>query len=229
MRRPTTVAATLLVLAKAPVAGFAKTRLTPPLTSHEAADLAAASLLDTLDAVLRSNVAHRVVALTGDLTAAERQGELRQLLTRVQVLPQRGRTFGERLANAHADAARAALPVLQIGMDTPQIGADQLTCAAGELVDTEDAVLGPATDGGWWALGLPTPQPARALITVPMSTQRTGLLTRKAVRECGLHVRTLPTHSDVDLFEDALRVAASTSGQFAETVHRLRGRHLAIR
>ncbi|WP_245548251.1 TIGR04282 family arsenosugar biosynthesis glycosyltransferase [Nocardia pneumoniae] len=229
MMFPTTRSATLLVLAKAPVAGFAKTRLTPPLTPHEAADLAAASLLDTLEAVLHTDVAHRVVALTGDLTAAERRGELRRLLAHFRVVPQRGRTFGERLANAHADAARAALPVLQIGMDTPQIDATQLTRAAGELVDTGDAVLGPATDGGWWALGLPTPQPARALITVPMSTHRTGLLTRKAVQQCGLHVRTLPTHSDVDRFEDAMRVATSTRGRFADTVHRLRRRHLATR
>ncbi|MBH0778419.1 TIGR04282 family arsenosugar biosynthesis glycosyltransferase [Nocardia bovistercoris] len=217
-----TIAATLLVVAKAPVAGFAKTRLTPPLTPSEAADLAAAALLDTLDAVLTADVEHRVVAFTGDLDAAERSDELRRMLRRYSVVPQRGRTFGERLANAHADAARAALPVLQIGMDTPQLEADELTAAAAELVDFGAAVLGPATDGGWWALGLPTPQPARALLTVPMSTPRTGTLTRAAVRACGLPVRTLATHSDVDVFADALRVADSATGRFADAVHRLR-------
>ncbi|MFC3965289.1 TIGR04282 family arsenosugar biosynthesis glycosyltransferase [Nocardia jiangsuensis] len=213
--------ATLLVIAKAPVAGFAKTRLTPPLTPREAADLAAAALLDTLEAVLDAEVEHRLVAFTGDLAAAERGAEVRALLSRFEVLPQRGRTFGERLANAHADAARAGLPVLQIGMDTPQLSPAELTAAATELADTGAAVLGPATDGGWWALGLPTPQPARALATVPMSTARTGLLTRDAVRRCGIPVRPLATHSDVDHFDDALRVAAVAGGRFAAAVHRL--------
>ncbi|MEV0355679.1 DUF2064 domain-containing protein [Nocardia sp. NPDC050697] len=213
--------ATLLVIAKAPVAGLAKTRLSPPLTPREAADLAAAALLDTLDAVLAADVAHRVVACTGDLAAAERGPEVRALLARFEVVPQRGGTFGERLACAHADAARGGLPVLQIGMDTPQLTPGELTAAAAELAGTGDAVLGPATDGGWWALGLPTPQPARALTTVPMSTARTGELTRDAMQGCGLRVRTLPTHSDVDLFDDALRVAAQAGGRFAGTVHRL--------
>ncbi|MFR9751461.1 DUF2064 domain-containing protein [Nocardia sp. 004] len=224
-----TCPATLLVVAKAPVAGFAKTRLTPPLTPHEAAEVAAASLLDTLDAVVHSDVTHRIVAMTGDLDAAERHGELCGLLAGVDVLPQRGRTFGERLANAHADAARAGLPVLQIGMDTPQLGAELLTEAALTLLDTGDAVLGPATDGGWWALGLPTPQPARTLTDVPMSTSRTGLLTRNAIRQCGLRVHSLPTHSDVDDFDDALRIAAATEGRFADTVRRLRHRTTVTR
>ncbi|WP_028479715.1 DUF2064 domain-containing protein [Nocardia sp. CNY236] len=217
--RPT-LPATLLVVAKAPVAGFAKTRLTPPLTPSAAADIAAASLLDTLESVLACPVAHRVVALTGDLVAAERCGEIERLLADFEVAPQRGRTFGARLANAHADAARWGLPVLQIGMDTPQIGADELADAVGVLLDTGDAVLGPATDGGWWALGLPTPQPARALVDVPMSTPRTGVLTRKAVQRCGIRVHSLATYSDVDRFADALLLASTTHGRFADAVHR---------
>ncbi|MGW4364429.1 TIGR04282 family arsenosugar biosynthesis glycosyltransferase [Nocardia takedensis] len=220
--------ATLLVLAKAPVAGFAKTRLSPPLTPVEAADLAAAALLDTLDTVLLSDVARRVVAFTGDLDAAERSAELRHLLGRCEVVAQRGRTFGERLANAHADAARPALPVLQIGMDTPQVRAAELTAAADELVESGAVVLGPATDGGWWALGLPTPQPARALVGVPMSTDRTGLATRNAMRRCGFEVRTLPVRTDVDVFADALRVANDTTGRFAEAVDRVRDRQLVV-
>lgn len=212
---------TLLVMAKAPIAGFAKTRLTPPLTSHEAARVAAAALLDTLDSVLRSEVAHRVVALTGDLDAAECGDEIASVLDRFTVIPQRGADFGIRLANAHADAARLGAPVLQIGMDTPQIGPDVLSRAAAELADGAAALLGPAEDGGWWALGLPAGQPASMLTEVPMSTSRTGELTRMALLHSGLQVATLPLFSDVDSFDDAIRVAAESDGRFATVVHEM--------
>ncbi|WP_107658419.1 TIGR04282 family arsenosugar biosynthesis glycosyltransferase [Nocardia suismassiliense] len=214
---------TVLVIAKAPIAGFAKTRLTPPLTARDAARVAAAALLDTLDSVLCSDVTHRVVAFTGDLAAAENSRALAAKLAAFSVIPQRGAGFGARLANAHADAARWGAPVLQIGMDTPQIGPETLTAAADELAAGEAALLGPAEDGGWWALGLPSPEPARVLADVPMSTDRTGELTRKALQQCGCQVRSLPRFSDVDTFADALRVAATSSGRFAATIHELSG------
>ncbi|RJO69980.1 DUF2064 domain-containing protein [Nocardia panacis] len=220
---------TLLVLAKAPIPGFAKTRLTPPLSPNEAATVAAAALLDTLDAVRHTAADHRVLAWTGDLADACRADELSRSLADFALVPQRGRTFGERLANAHADAAAFGTPVLQIGMDTPQLTPEDLTTAADLLTDAADAVLGPAADGGWWALGLATPQPARALITVPMSTPNTGALTREALHTCGLHIHTLPTHRDVDTFSDAVLVAAQSTGRFTTTVSTLRTRHLALR
>lgn len=229
MSRLSPVAATLLVLAKAPVAGFAKTRLTPPLTPHEAARIAAVSLLDTLDSMSRSPVAHHVVACTGALAEAEYADELARALGDFEVVPQRGGSFGERLANAHADAARHGLPVLQIGMDTPQIGPDVLTWAARELVLRGDALLGPADDGGWWALGLPTPQAARTLTDVPMSTDRTCELTRNALLHCNLRVRSLPRYNDVDTFADALQVAAESDGRFARMIRQLRRAPLATR
>ncbi|MET8653296.1 TIGR04282 family arsenosugar biosynthesis glycosyltransferase [Nocardia aurea] len=220
---------TLLVIAKAPIAGFAKTRLTPPLDPRAAALVAAASLLDTLDAVTRSGVTHRVVAFTGDLAVAERGAELARALDEFVVFPQRGPDFGTRLANAHADAARFGGPVLQIGMDTPQVGPDVLGAAARQLAEDDSALLGPAEDGGWWALGLPVPQPAHLLSGVPMSTPRTGELTRDMVRHCGFRVRDLPTFRDVDTFADAVAVAAVSGGRFAATVDAVREHGLVTR
>ncbi|WP_446223073.1 TIGR04282 family arsenosugar biosynthesis glycosyltransferase [Nocardia sp. IBHARD005] len=235
---PTTLAVTLLVIAKAPIAGYAKTRLTPPLTPRDAADIAAASLLDTLDSVSRSRVAHRVIAFTGELAAAQRRTELTRALSEFEVIPQRGTGFGTRLANAHADAARHGLPVLQIGMDTPQVGPEVLTRSARALLDggagpdgraRADAVLGLAEDGGWWALGLTEPQAARVLVDVPMSTPHTGALTREALQDCGNRVRLLPAFADVDTFDDALHVAAVTGGHFADAMAALRWSGLARR
>ncbi|AYF76186.1 DUF2064 domain-containing protein [Nocardia yunnanensis] len=217
------VPATLLVLAKSPIPGFAKTRLSPQFSPVDAAYLAACALLDTLDAVRESGIRHRIVAWTGDLDRAERSVELAAALREVTVVPQRGDTFGERLANAHLDAADFGVPVLQIGMDTPQADADLLSRSASRLVATGDTVLGPATDGGWWALGLSEPRPAHLLADIPMSTDRTGELTETALRHSGFRVHALPTLTDVDTYADAIAVAAVSRGRFARSVAELVG------
>jgi uncharacterized protein len=204
------VTALVLVVAKAPVPGLAKTRLCPPATPAEAAEIAAASLLDTLDAVRETSGVRRAVALTGDLDQAARGAQLREALQDFTVLPQRGRDFADRLANAHLDASRAhsGLPVLQIGMDTPQVTPDLLARACHRL-SAGDAVLGLASDGGWWLIGFRCPTEAGLLRDVPMSCTDTGENTHAALRSAGLAVAKLPTLSDVDTMTDAERVAAS--------------------
>ncbi|ATL69629.1 TIGR04282 family arsenosugar biosynthesis glycosyltransferase [Nocardia terpenica] len=216
-----TIEATILVIAKAPIAGFAKTRLSPPFSPQEAARLAAAALLDTLTAVRHSGIRHRMVAWTGELERAECAAELAEALADFEVVPQRGDGFGARLANAHADAARAGLPVVQIGMDTPQAGPDLLADCATALLDSGDTVLGPATDGGWWVLGLTDPRPARVLTEVPMSTDTTGVLTRTVLSRCGCRVGDLPELSDVDTVADAIAVGAEYDGRFPRLLDRL--------
>jgi rSAM/selenodomain-associated transferase 1 len=208
------VSATVLVLAKAPVPGQVKTRLCPPATPGEAARIAAASLLDTLDAT-RGRCT--VVALVGSLADAERRAEVRAALARCRVVPQRGATFAARLVAAHADAGGNG-PVIQLGMDTPQLDAALLD-EAGRALGSCDAVLGPARDGGWWALGVHDPRHARVLAGVPMSTPDTGALTLHALHAAGLRVTLLPELSDVDTMEDAERVAAAVPGsRFAAAV-----------
>ncbi|QUQ69328.1 TIGR04282 family arsenosugar biosynthesis glycosyltransferase [Kutzneria sp. CA-103260] len=208
--------ACVLVVAKAPVPGLAKTRLTPAATPEQAAEVAAASLLDTLDAVLSVPRVRRVVAMTGDLEATARAAELRRTLRWFDVIPQRGDDFAERLANAHHDVAD--LPVVQIGMDTPQVTPWLLGSAIAGTV-TGDAALGLAEDGGWWVLGLKDPLHARALRYVPMSQPDTGSRTLDALHDLDLHVAPLPVLSDVDTVEDARRVAKLVPGsRFAAAV-----------
>jgi glycosyltransferase A (GT-A) superfamily protein (DUF2064 family) len=221
----------LLVVAKAPVAGLAKTRLCPPATPAEAAEIAAAALLDTLDAVRAVPGAAPVVAMTGDLGAAARAGEIGEVLRHFTVIPQRGRDFGARLANAHADAAAAhpGLPILQIGMDTPQVTPESLAVAAAPVLHGgHDSVLGPAADGGWWALGLAEPRHAQALVDVPMSRDDTGERTLRALTACGLRPRQADPLSDVDTMADARSVAAACpGGRFARAVAAVGGRAVA--
>jgi uncharacterized protein len=83
-------------------------------------------------------------------------------------------------------------------------------------------VLGPAEDGGWWALGLRDPRAADVLRTVPMSRSDTGTLTREALEHKGYHVADGELLSDVDTIADAYRVASDAwDGRFAATVRGL--------
>jgi hypothetical protein len=215
----------LLVVAKAPVPGLAKTRLCPPATPEQAAEIAAAALLDTLNAVAQTPGAQPMVALTGDLTKASRSAELTAALRSVPVIVQRGNNFSDRLANAHADVARLRpyCPVLQIGMDTPQV-TPALLAETADLLIGSDAVLGPATDGGWWALGLRDPGAAAVLSDVPMSRSDTGCRTMECLEADGNEVTLGVTLSDVDTMADARAVAAKHPGatRFAAAVRAVR-------
>jgi hypothetical protein len=98
-------------------------------------------------------------------------------------------------------------PALQIGMDTPQVSAEELDRGMAALVGGEvDAVLGPAADGGWWAIGLRRPHPD-VFSGVPTSRPDTGRRQRERLAALGLRTRRLGTHTDVDTWSDAVAVA----------------------
>ena len=206
---------TVLVVAKAPEPGRAKTRLAAAVGDRVAAEIAAAALLDTLDAVAATPVAERVVAFTGDLDASAGAAEIRQRLQSFTVIPQRGDDFADRLANAHADSANG-YPVLQIGMDTPQVTAELLAECAGQLLEAR-AVLGLAHDGGWWVLGVETPTMAECLRTVPMSQADTGKLTLKALCDNGIDAIPVVRLADFDVVDDVagVRDACGPASRFA--------------
>jgi glycosyltransferase A (GT-A) superfamily protein (DUF2064 family) len=203
---------TVLVVAKAPVPGLAKTRIAATTGETVAAELAAAALLDTLTTVIGVGTDRDwpvVVAMTGDLDQAAHGDEIAAALAEVTVMQQRGDGLDERLAHAHADAAASTgrPGVIQVGMDTPQLTADDYE-TAGEAVLSGDRVLGPAEDGGWWLLGLPVAAEATALVGVPMSTDRTADLTQRAIG----NARRLRTVLDMDSWSDAQQIAAQIPG-----------------
>jgi len=197
----------VLVMAKAPVAGQVKTRLGAEVGMDAAAELAAASLLDTVTACREAfGPADCLLALCGDLRSAVRGEELAAAVAGWRVSGQRGETFAERLAHAHAEVPPGT-PVVQVGMDTPQLTSGHLHATAAALVG-HDAVLGPAEDGGWWVLGLREPAAAAVLREVPMSTPTTYDDTRGALVEAGLRVAGTLSLRDVDTVADADAVAA---------------------
>jgi rSAM/selenodomain-associated transferase 1 len=203
--RPGPAAAQVIVIAKEPLPGRVKTRLTPALSPDAAARVAAAALADTLEAVAATAVARRVLVLDGAPGAWLPAG--------FDLIGQRGGGFDERLAAAFADCyATAPLPMVLIGMDTPQVTPDLILDAVQALVTGEaDAVFGPAQDGGFWLLGLRRPD--RSLLAgIPMSRPDTGRLQLERLAEAGLRVALAPLLTDVDTFETARQVARQAPG-----------------
>lgn len=205
----------MLVVAKAPVAGKVKTRLGVDIGLELAAELAAASLVDTLEACVAAVGAENChLSLAGDLADAVRSSEIHDALTGWSLTAQRGDDFAERLVNAHRDAGAGL--VVQIGMDTPQITAENLL-AAGAAASGVDVAVGPAPDGGWWVLARHDAAATLPLAQVPMSTPTTYVDTIAALRAAGHSVAETATLRDVDTVRDADLVAAAMgSGRFKE-------------
>lgn len=196
---------TLLVIAKEPLPGRVKTRLTPPFTPREAAALAEAALTDSLRAVAATPASRRVLVLDGTPGSWLPPG--------FDVVRQCAGSLDERLAHAFAGCEG---PTLLIGMDTPQVTPELLAVD----FDDCDAYVGPAEDGGFWALGLAEPDP-RLLLGVPMSTPNTGAVQRARLVAAGLRLRDLPVLRDVDTAADAHAVAAlAPHGRFAAQLTR---------
>lgn len=191
----------LIVIAKEPLPGKAKTRLHPPFTLEQAAGLAAAAIDDTLAAVADLPASRRILLFEGAHPPRAADG--------YEIMPQDGGDLDERLAAAF-DAVDG--PAVLIGMDTPQLVAADLAPAFEPWEDV-DAWFGPAADGGFWALGMRDPQGllkrGDLIRGVPMSRDDTGESQLSRLEAAGLRVGMLRELTDVDTFDDALRVAAA--------------------
>lgn len=141
----------VLVFARAPELGKAKTRLEPTLGRERTLRLYRAFLADTLDAA-RGTGARVLLAHT--------PGAFEERARADDAFEQRGETFGERFDQALLDArARVDGPVVLVGADTPHLGPAPLREAL-DLLQEKEAVLGPSTEGGFYLLGFrgaPTP------------------------------------------------------------------------
>jgi glycosyltransferase A (GT-A) superfamily protein (DUF2064 family) len=210
----------IVLLAKAPVAGCSKTRLTPSYTPTQAAAIAEACLRDTLDSIYALTIADNgfdaLVSLDGAPGA--------WLPSDMPVLAQGDGGHDIRIARAMEQSVQPAGrqpadAVVLIGMDTPQLTPELLRDAA-QLTRSADSAFGPAHDGGWWLLGLRRRHALRArdfVLGVPMSTSRTGELQRQRLRRYGLSIETLPTLRDIDTAEDLEAVLHQVSQTEAAT------------
>ena len=201
---------TVAVIAKECVPGRVKTRLSPPLPPEGAAKLAQLSLSRTLDSVRSLPARRRLLVMDGTPVARD--------AAHFTVIQQVSGGLDERLA-AICDAVSG--PLLIIGMDTPQFSRDHLAPLLDDWSTAgarHEAWIGPATDGGFWALALRRPDGA-LIQGVPMSTARTGARQLTRLAAAGLNVGMLPELRDMDHFSDAQQIAAEIPGSaFAEAV-----------
>ena len=196
MAAPTIVAMkrVLLVVAKEPAAGQTKTRLCPPLSAAAAAALYECFLRDTLDVMRQvAGVERSIAYLPSD--AAD---YFRVLAPDMALTPQRGADLGERLDHLLSDAlAGGAAQAVVMDSDSPTLPASYVAEAFARLDGSDDVVLGPCDDGGYYLIGLKRPQP-RLLREVQMSTPFVVRDTLALADTLGLRVALLPPWYDVD-------------------------------
>jgi rSAM/selenodomain-associated transferase 1 len=194
----------LLVMAKEPLVGRTKTRLSPPLSGQEAADLYRCFLLDTLELMQRVECAQPIVAYHPD----EAEPFFRRFAPPgFDFVPQLGADLGERLDNVLTYCLQNGYrQAVVTDSDSPTLPVAYLEQAFRELDDPEvDVVLGPCDDGGYYLIGLKAP--CSALFRgIAMSTSTVATDTIERAEEYGLRVACLPRWYDVDTYEDLARL-----------------------
>jgi hypothetical protein len=189
----------LAIMAKAPRPGKVKTRLKPPLTAEQAAALNVCFLRDTAENIAtlaNDSSAQGLVCYTpvGDEAAFD------DLLPNgFALIPQRGDGFGERLLYAAEDILSCGFgAVCLIDSDSPTLPATALRDAVDALNKPgERVVLGPSDDGGYYLIGLKTPEP-RLFQHITWSTPSVYAETVERAREAGTSLLELPKWYDVD-------------------------------
>ena len=179
----------IVVFAKAPVPGRVKTRLIPALGAEGAAKLARGMLEHTLEEAASSGLDFE---LCGDPDAAE-WGDL---LPEAAFAWQGEGGLGERLARAAERVLREGANILLIGADCPALDQARLRAAA-EALGTHDAVIHPATDGGYVLLGLRRFHPS-LFEGIAWSTASVAQQTLDRIAALGWSVHIADTLADVD-------------------------------
>jgi rSAM/selenodomain-associated transferase 1 len=189
----------LTIMAKAPIPGRVKTRLSPPLTPRQAAELNACFLRDTvanLTYACYSAPAQVVVSYTPTGQEAAFLGILEE---GTALLPQRGGDFGERLLQTAQDLFACGFrSVCLIDSDSPTVPTTALISAILELSRPGSrAVLGPSADGGYYLIGLQRAESA-LFERISWSTDQVAAQTMERARQINLAVTLLVEWYDVD-------------------------------
>lgn len=199
----------LAVMAKAPAAGRVKTRLVPPLTSQQAAELNACFLRDTvanLQAATRLAPAELVISYT---PVGEEAAFMGIVPEGSLLVSQRGGDFGERLLHTVEDLLACGFSaVCLIDSDSPTAPTREFAHAAHALLRAgARAVLGASVDGGYYLIGLQQPI-GQLFARIEWSTDRVAAQTLERAREIGLPMETLTPWYDVDDGESLNRLRA---------------------
>ena len=192
----------VVVLVKAPRPGFVKTRLADTIGSEAAAE-AYSALVESLLTRLS-----RVSGVELKFTPTDARDEIQAWLQPGwPATPQRDGDLSDRLIGAFADAFQAGTSrVVVIGSDCPYVSPEDLDSALHQL-ETHDVVIGPATDGGYWLIGLKEPHES-LFHDIRWSTESVLTETLDIAKREGLSVFQLRSLSDIDTVKDLIQFQA---------------------
>lgn len=196
--RPARTDVTIAILAKAPLAGFAKTRLIPALGAEGAAGFQRRLIEHAVENACA--IAPVILWVTPD----DAHPLFRKLASQVSLARQPDGDLGARMAAA---VSAAGGPVLVIGTDCPCLTADRLHDAA-DALERCDVVIAPADDGGYGLIGMKTLHPE---LFSNMAWSARGVMseTRARLKQRGLAWLELAPVWDIDLPDDLIRLRAS--------------------
>lgn len=200
------------LMVKFPRPGLVKTRLAGDIGDNAACrvcrTMAEKTIVDTLPA---AGSYDRIIFYA----PSESEPEVRRWLPGERIISQRGEDIGKVMDNAFCDIfeAGAGKGVL-IGADIPGLNSDMVDLAF-QLLGGADVVIGPATDGGYYLIGLKlrTPEIFRGMAWGTASVLRETLRTARNLR---LRVTTMTAMSDVDTIDDLLRMKVLHPGYFED-------------
>lgn len=198
------MSAAIIVFAKAPVAGLAKTRLIPALGAEGAAQLAERLLHHTLQQVLAVPCVHRELCVTPTPHHPAFDRVRETSADRMQITLQGEGDLGERMHRALSRALAAHSRVLLIGTDAPSLDTRRLESAC-RVLDRQEAVFVPALDGGYALVGLTRPVPA-LFNHMTWSTPHVMQDTRDRARAIGLSWAEMDPVADIDEPADLLHL-----------------------
>jgi len=196
--------ALLVVMAKNPVPGRVKTRLSPPLSEIEAAEAYRCFLADRLA---------EMSALQGiDLALAYAPAEAQATFAaftpeRIRLMVQHGENLSDKLVNLFRDIfAEGYRFTAVMDSDTPDLSREIMRQSFG-LLATTDAVFGPCKDGGYYLIGIKQNRP-ELFREIPWSKANVLAVSLKKAAELGLETALLPRRNDIDTYEDLLEFYA---------------------
>jgi rSAM/selenodomain-associated transferase 1 len=194
-------------MAKYPSPGSVKTRLSAQIGATAACRLYAAFVGDLAERLTRAGLPVCWAVWPPDAPFAD-------LVPGQRCIAQVGRDLGERMEAAMQVCRGAApLPVITVGADAPHLEPARLTEAAEALASDADVVLGPATDGGYYLIGLRAPCPS-LFRDIAWGSSSVLDATLARARAAGLRVHLLAPTFDVDDAEGlaALRALLAAGG-----------------
>lgn len=195
----------IVIFAKAPLPGLAKTRLSPALGTLGAAQLA--------EKLLRHTISEALAAAVGTVELCVTPASTHPCWSRLalpaglQWSDQGAGDLGERLARASQRVTQQGESLLFMGSDCPGLSAQRLREAA-EALQHHDSCLVPASDGGYVLLGLRS-HLASVFADMPWSSAAVGALTLERIRAAGLSCQQLAVLHDIDEPADLAWLPAS--------------------